>query len=424
MSLRLLCFLVVFVAGAQAIPAKTTKQAVATSHSHYSVHLPSQERIERKHPPPNKMDGSLVYPNLDDAKKPCSEEILGRIKVFSGTTAGITAKCPELLAEVLDKGMQPEMDIACSCTNAFEDAVKDGYDRKYNCLLGMPSEMLYNIRLTHQLCKLAGNSTRAPKPVPLARKECHLDNCINGDCISGKCVCHMAGNSIPDHPAWIGPQCDEEWCPNMCSGHGICDVKTGVCTCDTSWESTACSQPHFETQHTEHDNINPAATDTFKADGNGICTVDYRKAWKARMKGMTETRLPQCTDNGAYERMQCNKLTHACWCVHEDGSIIDNSMRMAGYKPPDCETLTGAETAFDPRAPDARQDRCSLADLYCGAEGYCIDDPTADAPFCACINGFSGRLCETAPDEPVDWDSLDTRPPIPGREFPEVAVAA
>jgi len=66
---------------------------------------------------------------------------------------------------------------------------------------------------------------------------CTLDcpfNCggsSNGQCINGLCLCEGG---------YYGPDCSLSWCPNACSGNGVC-TKEGVCMCHLDWEGADCS---------------------------------------------------------------------------------------------------------------------------------------------------------------------------------------
>jgi hypothetical protein len=44
----------------------------------------------------------------------------------------------------------------------------------------------------------------------------------HGHCLDGKCACDEG---------YIGKQCADRKCPKQCSGHGECDVESGVCKC-------------------------------------------------------------------------------------------------------------------------------------------------------------------------------------------------
>ena len=47
--------------------------------------------------------------------------------------------------------------------------------------------------------------------------------------------------------------------------------------------------------------------------------------------------IPQCTETGEYEKMQClNGNVGECWCVNEDGEELAGT-RQKGKGKPDCE---------------------------------------------------------------------------------------
>jgi hypothetical protein len=54
-------------------------------------------------------------------------------------------------------------------------------------------------------------------------------------CNNGLCVCKNG---------WKGENCQKVACPNDCSGHGTCKLKTGedaICDCDSGFATTDCS---------------------------------------------------------------------------------------------------------------------------------------------------------------------------------------
>ena len=58
--------------------------------------------------------------------------------------------------------------------------------------------------------------------------------------------------------------------------------------------------------------------------------------------------VPQCTDDGEFEPRQCHGSTGHCWCVREDGSMLDET----DVGPAAAAQLT-AEMCTDARAADA-----------------------------------------------------------------------
>jgi len=166
--------------------------------------------------------------------------------------------------------------------------------------------------------------------------------------------------------------------------------------------------------------------DQVKEKGKALeskCFAEFKKVWQ-EIRRNPDGRLPQCNHkDGSYEPLQCNTLTHDCWCVDEDGDEIKFSRRGAGYDPPDCALITteSVTMSFDPKGirydVGGPPDRCSIARLTCGENGFCIDDGTSDV-YCHCVNGYTGASCEDEPDEPFEHDLMVPRPAIPGREFP------
>ncbi|KAK2143935.1 hypothetical protein NP493_4360g00001, partial [Ridgeia piscesae] len=47
--------------------------------------------------------------------------------------------------------------------------------------------------------------------------------------------------------------------------------------------------------------------------------------------------VPQCTDDGKYQKRQCHGSTGYCWCVNEDGAEVDGTRKGPGEGPVECE---------------------------------------------------------------------------------------
>ncbi len=46
--------------------------------------------------------------------------------------------------------------------------------------------------------------------------------------------------------------------------------------------------------------------------------------------------VPQCTEAGEYETIQCYGSTGYCWCVNENGEEVEGSRRGPGKGSPNC----------------------------------------------------------------------------------------
>ena len=53
-----------------------------------------------------------------------------------------------------------------------------------------------------------------------------------GLCLNATCYCN---------PGFSGRHCEAAQCPNQCSGHGVCNVGTGLCSCLPGWTSADCN---------------------------------------------------------------------------------------------------------------------------------------------------------------------------------------
>nr|QBK84705.1 MAG: transmembrane protein [Pithovirus LCDPAC01] len=75
----------------------------------------------------------------------------------------------------------------------------------------------------------------------LRKKRCPNDCSNNGVCNgkTGKCTCNSG---------LTGDDCSERICPNNCSGNGTCNEKTGKCTCIFPWTGNDCSKDTFDTE--------------------------------------------------------------------------------------------------------------------------------------------------------------------------------
>ena len=53
-------------------------------------------------------------------------------------------------------------------------------------------------------------------------------------------------------------------------------------------------------------------------------------------KGLIGSYIPQCTESGDYEAMQCHASTGYCWCVDENGEEIKGTKSGRGDGSPNC----------------------------------------------------------------------------------------
>eukprot|EP00301_Raphidiophrys_heterophryoidea_P017929 c2927_g1_i1.p1 GENE.c2927_g1_i1~~c2927_g1_i1.p1 ORF type:complete len:1281 (+),score=293.26 c2927_g1_i1:56-3898(+) len=99
-------------------------------------------------------------------------------------------------------------------------------------------------------------------------------DCSNTEVCTDKCVhghCTGANETWPcscDSFVWAGRYCSEavNYCPNQCSGHGLCD--NGICNCDSNHEGFDCSGEKYPAQAARGCRLNS------DCGTHGLCQVD------------------------------------------------------------------------------------------------------------------------------------------------------
>jgi len=70
--------------------------------------------------------------------------------------------------------------------------------------------------------------------ITVSKDPCSAENCANGDCIGGRCVCKLFDlqENLSNNPQaklkWTGEKCDVPVCPSDCSGNGQCTSSPDV----------------------------------------------------------------------------------------------------------------------------------------------------------------------------------------------------
>ncbi|XP_045033793.1 LOW QUALITY PROTEIN: uncharacterized protein LOC116929499 [Daphnia magna] len=152
-------------------------------------------------------------------------------------------------------------------------------------------------------------------------------------------------------------------CDSECSADEDCD---GQLKCCSNGCGTQCVEPLIKTacQHTQ-----------------------MIMKYKARENGVPANRLfiPRCRpDDGAFESVQCDPVTRACWCVTPDGREMAGTRVPPGLQP-QCHI---------PRSCPALTE---CPDLDCSPHGYQLD--TSGCPVCACRNPCDGVECRSPAEE-------------------------
>jgi len=134
--------------------------------------------------------------------------------------------------------------------------------------------------------------------------------CVNGDCISGRCMCYKG---------WIGAACDVETCHNNCSGNGICwEVWTGMfqCACQEGYAGNSCEIP----AHSCPDSCSSHG----KCDAtNGLCTCD--RGFKPPNCALRECELGYLNQLGPHPPplgLCPNDCSCRGYCVCDDGNCF------------------------------------------------------------------------------------------------------
>ena len=74
------------------------------------------------------------------------------------------------------------------------------------------------------------------------------------------------------------------------------------------------------------------ATHLSAANPTGPCHLAL-----ARVRPLMGAYVPQCTDDGKYQKRQCHGSTGYCWCVNEDGAEVEGTRKGPSDGKVDCE---------------------------------------------------------------------------------------
>ena len=163
---------------------------------------------------------------------------------------------------------------------------------------------------------------------------------------------------------WHGHNCSLASCPRNCSGHGTCDVTTGVCACDVGWNlHSTCALQECASNCT-----------------NGVC-VDGSCECNPGYEGddcETFVCINSCSGHG-----NCNEEMQRCVCFPWwTGELCDTRLcprDCSGHGYCDdgrcvCEPGYGGFDCATPLCPND-----------CSRRGSCLIDGT-----CSCETGWGG----------------------------------
>ncbi|XP_022094920.1 papilin-like [Acanthaster planci] len=113
--------------------------------------------------------------------------------------------------------------------------------------------------------------------------------------------------------------------------------------------------------------------------------------------------VPQCTEAGEYETVQCYGSTGYCWCVNVNGEEIDGTRRGPGMGSPNCDG--GAQgpcpsLALQLQAGQATNDYQPV----CTPDGLFVRVQCDGVPQCLCVNETTGEVLKVLNEVPLDGD--------------------
>ncbi|XP_033628590.1 papilin-like [Asterias rubens] len=126
--------------------------------------------------------------------------------------------------------------------------------------------------------------------------------------------------------------------------------------------------------------------------------------------------VPECTESGDYNQIQCYGDTGHCWCVNEVGEEIDGTRKQPGQGLPECTaTAKGCKATREERLlaelrgafiPD-----CTEEDLYVPTQCH------GSTGHCWCVNEMGEEILETRRgpgEERIDCEDICSLPRVTG----------
>ena len=180
---------------------------------------------------------------------------------------------------------------------------------------------------------------------------CEEDACPNecsghGACVAGRCDCSVG---------FVGRDCSRRGCLNDCSGHGVCDNATLSCACSPPFTGADCSLRLCPANCSSHGRCDAAS-------GRCACASGWAGEACERPAACPTTLLP--TRGGCVLRPNASA---------DDGAAFSVECS-AGWSGRDCS---------EPRCPGGGD---------CNGKGYCRVD-SLHGGVCACYDGYGGLDC-------------------------------
>ncbi|XP_072031734.1 papilin-like isoform X2 [Amphiura filiformis] len=123
-----------------------------------------------------------------------------------------------------------------------------------------------------------------------------------------------------------------------------------------------------------------------------VCQIHERTALAdAAAEPMVGRYIPQCTETGEYEDIQCYGSTGYCWCVNENGEEVEGTRIGPGAGPPDC--ISPEKTpCFKLRDSITSGEQTGVYIPECTPEGVFARLQCEGADECLCVNETNGDV--------------------------------
>ncbi|XP_041650249.1 thyroglobulin [Cheilinus undulatus] len=268
-----------------------------------------------------------------------------------------------------------------------------------------------------------------------AGAEIHIPACSeDGDflplqCVGARCFCVDAeGKTMAAGPTGGAVSCPERKTPPLQSSSGLCsraladvaafrqEVKSVIAFSNSTHlplgygfllaESLRLTPEELQISQSEEElQISDRLLSRSKA-ALRLAVFSTLQTFLPPQRRSYEPFTPQCDADGLWLHTQCYRSTGQCWCVHEDGEYIPDSLRSRSLQLPKCQTgcqraqahtllsgwMRGSDiTADSPYSPRCEEDgRFSVLQTE-GAAGWCVNPQTGQT-MQAATPGPNGQL--------------------------------